>query len=34
MIALAIYFLYIDKQEKVYAIENNELKINIVNDFI
>ena len=29
MVGLAIYFLYIDNNEKVYAVENNELEINI-----
>ena len=32
MIGLAIYFLYIDGKEKVYAIENNELEINIIKE--
>ena len=29
MIGLAVYFLYIDRKENVYAIDNNELKINM-----
>ena len=32
MIGLAIYFLYIDGKENVYAIENNELEINMVRE--
>lgn len=32
MIGLAIYFLYIDEKENVYAIENNELEINMVGE--
>ena len=30
MIGLAIYFLYMDGKENVYAIENIELQINMV----
>lgn len=33
MIGLAIYFLYIDGKENVYAIENNELQIDIDEEF-
>ena len=32
MIGLAIYFLYIDTKENVYAIENNELEINMIKE--
>ena len=32
MIGLAVYFLYIDNTEKVYAVENNELEINIIKE--
>lgn len=32
MIGLAIYFLYIDSKEKVYAVEKNELEINMIKE--
>lgn len=32
MIGVAIYFLYIDGKENVYAIENNELEINMIRE--
>ena len=32
MIGLAIYFIYIDGKENVYAIENNELQINMIRE--
>lgn len=32
MIGLAIYFLYIDSKENVYAVENNELEINMIKE--
>ena len=32
MIGLAIYFLYIDGKENVYAIENNELEIDMIRE--
>ena len=32
MIGLAIYFLYIVEKENVYAIENDELKVNIIKE--
>ena len=32
MIGLAIYFLYIDGKENVYAIENNKLEINMSDE--
>lgn len=32
MIGLAIYFLYKDSKTKVYAVENNELEINMIRE--
>ena len=32
MITLAVYFLYKDSNQKVYAVENNEVKIDIIKD--
>jgi len=32
MIGLAVYLLYIDGKENVYAIENNQLEINMVGE--
>ena len=32
MIGLAIYFLYIDSKDNVYALENNELEINMIKE--
>ena len=32
MIGLAFYFLYIDGKGRVYAIENNELKVNMIGE--
>lgn len=32
MVGLAIYFLYIDGKENVYAIENNQLEVNMIKE--
>jgi len=32
MVGLAIYFLYMDGKENVYAIENNQLQVNMIKE--